>query len=45
MRLPGIDADMKGSIAGGTALDDEQKMAVLEQELTRLANLENPPNH
>ncbi|MCH9719423.1 MAG: hypothetical protein K0U60_06085 [Actinomycetia bacterium] len=45
VRLPGIDADMKGSIAGGTALDDEQKMAVLEQELTRLANLENPPNH
>ena len=42
VRLPNIDADMKGSISGGTALDDEQKMAVLEQELTRLADVDVP---
>lgn len=36
-RLPGLDADMKGGLDGGVALDDEQKMAVLEALVIRLA--------
>ncbi len=36
-RLPTLDADMKGGLAGGVALDDEQKMAVLEALVIRLA--------
>ncbi len=35
--LPDIDADMKGGLDGGTALDDEQKMALLEQLVARLS--------
>lgn len=37
VELPDIDADMKGGLDGGTALDDEQKMALLEQLIARLA--------
>jgi DNA polymerase-3 subunit delta len=36
-RLPMLDADMKGGLEGGVALDDEQKMAVLEALVVRLA--------
>lgn len=36
-RLPGLDADMKGGLDGGVALDDEQKLAVLEALVIRLA--------
>ncbi|MDZ7578171.1 MAG: hypothetical protein U0904_08365 [Candidatus Nanopelagicales bacterium] len=34
--LPGLDADMKGGLEGGQALDDEQKLAVLEQLIVRM---------
>ncbi len=36
-RLPQLDADMKGGVDGGTALDDEQKMAIIEMVVARLA--------
>lgn len=36
-RLPQWDADMKGGLDGGIALDDEQKMAMLEMILVWLA--------
>lgn len=36
-QLPQWDADMKGGLDGGTALDEEQKMAILEQIVARLA--------
>ncbi len=36
-RLPDLDADMKGGLAGGVALDEEQKMAILEGVVSRLA--------
>ncbi len=35
--LPDLDADMKGGLDGGVALDDEQKMAILEAVISRLA--------
>lgn len=38
-RLPDLDADMKGGLDGGVALDDEQKMAVLEALVVRLATV------
>ncbi len=39
VRLPILDVQMKGSLDGAMALDDEQKMAILEQEIDRLARL------
>lgn len=36
-RLPQWDAEMKGGLDGGIALDDEQKMAILEVLVARLA--------
>ncbi len=36
-RLPQWDAEMKGGLDGGIALDDEQKMAILELIIARLA--------
>lgn len=36
-RLPKLDASMKGGLDGAVALDDEQKMAVLEALVIRLA--------
>ena len=38
-QLPQWDADMKGGLDGGVALDDEQKMAMLELIVARLADL------
>lgn len=38
-RLPALDADMKGGLDGGTALDDEQKMAIIEAVVARLGEL------
>ena len=35
--LPTLDAAMKGGLDGGIALDDEQKMAILEAVVTKLA--------
>jgi hypothetical protein len=37
VELPDFDADMKGGLDGGTALDDEQKMALLEALVARVA--------
>lgn len=37
-RLPGWDADMKGGLDGGVALDDEQKMAALELIVAALSS-------
>jgi DNA polymerase-3 subunit delta len=42
-RLPDLDADMKGGLDGGVALDDEQKMAVLEALVIRLATVSRSP--
>lgn len=39
VRLPDLDVQMKGSLDGAMALDDEQKLAILEQEIERLARL------
>lgn len=36
-QLPDLDADMKGGLDGGVALDDEQKMAIIEAVISRLA--------
>ena len=36
-QLPQWDADMKGGLDGGIALDDEQKMAMLELIIARLS--------
>lgn len=36
-RLPQWDAEMKGGLDGGIALDDEQKMAILEVLIARLS--------
>ncbi|MFN8125605.1 MAG: hypothetical protein U0R64_03735 [Candidatus Nanopelagicales bacterium] len=36
-RLPRWDADMKGGLDGGVALDDEQKMAIIESVVARLS--------
>lgn len=40
-QLPTWDADMKGGLDGGTAFDDEQKMAMLELITARLAKRPN----
>jgi DNA polymerase-3 subunit delta len=37
VQLPDLDATMKGGLADGIALDDEQKMAVLEVLIVRLS--------
>lgn len=42
-RLPDLDADMKGGLDGGIALEDEQKMAVLESLVVRLATVPSGP--
>lgn len=41
-RLPGLDADMKGGLDGGIALDDEQKMAIVESVVSHLAQPAGP---
>lgn len=36
-RLPELDAEMKGGLDGGVALDDEQKMVIIEAVVSRLS--------